>query len=112
MTAFTPRQLRVIADQVERLTKARRVNEQSGVAATPDVMALELPGSVLGILRWTQITMPEHISQRRLRLYGSSEAWRYELHLSIQSPTRASTGPVSEPTPPTPGGCLPSPHRG
>lgn len=50
---LTPRELRIIADHVERLTKARVVNTQLGVATTPDLLAVDFPNSYTGTLIWT-----------------------------------------------------------
>ncbi|MFE3381912.1 hypothetical protein [Streptomyces anulatus] len=53
MTALTPREMRIIADHVERLTKARIVNQQTGVATTPDLLLVRFPNGYEGTLIWT-----------------------------------------------------------
>ncbi|MEU2149330.1 hypothetical protein ABZ741_34160 [Streptomyces globisporus] len=53
MAALTPREMRIIADHVERLTKARVVNQQTGVATTPDLMLVRFPNGYEGTLIWT-----------------------------------------------------------
>ncbi|WP_404974877.1 hypothetical protein [[Kitasatospora] papulosa] len=49
----TPRELRIIADHVERLTKARVVNTQLGVPTTPDLMVVDFPNSFRATVHWT-----------------------------------------------------------
>lgn len=49
----TPRELRIIADHVERLTKARVVNTQLGVDTLPDEVVVDFPNSYTGTLIWT-----------------------------------------------------------
>ncbi|MFB7226071.1 hypothetical protein [Streptomyces sp. NPDC056227] len=53
MSPLTPRELRIIADHVERLTKARVVNAQSGVDTTPDVLVVDFPNRFTGTVHWT-----------------------------------------------------------
>ncbi|MEV5131036.1 hypothetical protein AB0K87_11085 [Streptomyces sp. NPDC053705] len=52
MTDCTPRELRIIADHVERLTKARVVNQQLGVPTTPDELTVNFPNGYTGTVRW------------------------------------------------------------
>jgi len=49
----TPRELRIIADHVERLTKARVVNTQLGVDTLPDEVVVDFPNSFRATVHWT-----------------------------------------------------------
>lgn len=53
MVTLTPRELRIIADHVERLTKARVVNAQLGVDTLPDEVLVDFPNSYRGTVHWT-----------------------------------------------------------
>jgi hypothetical protein len=53
VTPLTPRELRVIADHVERLTKARVVNRQLDLETTPDLMSVDFPNGFTGTVVWT-----------------------------------------------------------
>ena len=53
MADCTPRELRIIADHLERLTKARVVNQQLGVASTPDTVTVDFPNGFTGTVHWT-----------------------------------------------------------
>lgn len=53
VTTCTPRELRIIADHVERLTKARVVNTQLGVDTLPDEVIVDFPNSFRGTVHWT-----------------------------------------------------------
>ena len=52
MAPLTPRELRILADHVERLTKARVVNTQLGIDTTPDLMAVDFPNGYTGTVIW------------------------------------------------------------
>ncbi|PSK48008.1 hypothetical protein B0E38_06485 [Streptomyces sp. 111WW2] len=52
MTAFTARELRIIADHLETLTKARTANEHLGVPTTPDVFTARFHTGLVAVLRW------------------------------------------------------------
>lgn len=52
MTAFTARELRLIADHLETLTKARTANEHLGVPTTPDVFTARFHTGLVAVLRW------------------------------------------------------------
>jgi len=51
---LTPRELRIIADHVERLTKARVVNAQLGVDTTPDLLVADFPNGFTATVIWMQ----------------------------------------------------------
>ncbi|MER6603927.1 hypothetical protein [Streptomyces parvus] len=50
---LTAREMRVISDHVERYTKARAMNAQTGVPTTPDLLAVRFPNGYTGTLIWT-----------------------------------------------------------
>jgi hypothetical protein len=52
MSPLTPRELRIIADHVERLTKARVVNTQLGIDTTPDTISIDFPNGYTGTAIW------------------------------------------------------------
>ncbi|WP_331719502.1 hypothetical protein OG693_39740 (plasmid) [Streptomyces sp. NBC_01259] len=52
MSPLTPRELRIIADHVERLTKARVVNAQLGIDTTPDLMVVDFPNGYTSTVIW------------------------------------------------------------
>lgn len=53
MSPLTPRELRILADHVERLTKARVVNAQLGVDTLPDTVEVDFPNGFTGTVHWT-----------------------------------------------------------
>lgn len=65
MAALTPREMRVISDHVERLTKARVVNQQLGVDTTPDLLLVRFPNGYEGTLIWTPGRRGESEAERR-----------------------------------------------
>lgn len=83
MTAYTPRQMRVIAAEVERLTKARRVNEQNRLPTTPDVHPVKFPDGTVGILRWAKQNLPTYMVERRLRRGDTGDCYHYLLDLGV-----------------------------
>lgn len=50
---LTPRELRIIADHVERYTKARVMNAKIGIDTTPDLVVVDFPNRFTGTLIWT-----------------------------------------------------------
>lgn len=82
MTAYTPRQMRVIAAEVERLTKARRVNEQNGLPTTPDVMPKRFPDGTVGVLRWDKPPTLDRNDRGHI-IYGNVDRAQYLLDLGV-----------------------------
>ncbi|MEU9946914.1 hypothetical protein [Streptomyces sp. NPDC047939] len=64
MSPLTPRELRIIADHVERLTKARVVNTQLDVATTPDLLSVDFPNGYTGTLIWM---LGVHVDDPKMR---------------------------------------------
>lgn len=89
-TPYTPRQLRTIADLVEKMTKTRRRAEASGAPVLPDVVALRFPSCHVGVAYWTPADLTSDASREK----NNGEApWRYILDLgpndaTVEPPTR------------------------
>lgn len=98
MTAFTPRQLRTMADHVERLTKARIANEDLGVPTTPDTFALRFPDGTLGVCTWTRADLSPAASRRR---DDGKPVHRYVLDLGPNQPASQNGDTADKPTPHT-----------
>lgn len=79
LTSFTPRELRIVADHVERVTKARVVNTQLGVEATPDVLTVRFPNGIVGTLHWTPGRRGATAAQQR----GISTAARHRAGYTV-----------------------------
>jgi hypothetical protein len=83
MTPYTSRQLHTIADQLEKLTKARRDSEANGKPATPDSFPVRFPGGHVGVAHWAPAELTSKASQTR----NNGEApWRYILDLGPNQP--------------------------
>lgn len=52
MTAFTARELRLISDHLETLTKARKANADLGIPTTPDIFTARFHTGLYAVLRW------------------------------------------------------------
>jgi hypothetical protein len=76
--AYTPRQLRTIADRVEALTKARHNNQAMGVPTTPDRFDCRFPSGHRGTVAWTQAELTSERSRDR---NGGRTVHRYTVEL-------------------------------
>ena len=95
MTDCTPRELRIIADHVERLTKARVVNQQLGVPTTPDELAVNFPNGYTGIVRWTPGITSATPAEHRAVARNTRHRDAYLLDLATVTATAAvKYGPV------------------
>jgi len=54
VNTLTTREIRVIADIIERLNKARAANTEFGIPTTPDVFTARFPSGFVAVLRWTE----------------------------------------------------------
>ncbi|MEU9616909.1 hypothetical protein AB0D56_36115 [Streptomyces sp. NPDC048209] len=79
MTDCTPRELRIIADHVERLTKARVVNQQLGVATTPDTVTVDFPNGFTGVIRWTPAQRSPNPTKHRALVNNTRHREAYHL---------------------------------
>lgn len=88
--SLTPRQLRVIADRVEALTKARVDNQAMGVATTPDVFDCRFPSGHRGTVTWTEAPLT---SARARERNGGRPVHRYvvQLHTLTADPDAAES---------------------
>lgn len=82
MTAYTPRQLRVIAAEIERLTKARRTNDTNGLPTTPDELPVKFPDGTLAVLRWGRPEVAERGVQNS-PIFGNVNRPQYLLDMDI-----------------------------
>lgn len=82
MTAYTPRQLRVVAAEIERLTKARRTNETNGLPTTPDFLPVRFPDRTLAILRWGRPELAER-GVKNTPIHGNVNRPQYLLDMDI-----------------------------
>jgi hypothetical protein len=68
VTAFTARELRLIADHLETLTKARTANQRMGVPTTPDVFTARFHTGLYAVLKWRPgISSPKPSTQRYIQ---------------------------------------------
>ncbi|MBP5918815.1 hypothetical protein F3K34_44365 [Streptomyces sp. LBUM 1486] len=82
---LTPRQLRIIADRVEQLTKARHDNQAMGVPTTPDRFVCRFPSGHRGTVTWTEAPLS---SARARERNGGKAVHRYVVQLHTpQRPT-------------------------
>lgn len=91
---LTPRQLRTIADRVERLTKARLDNEAMGVPTTPDTFDCRFPSGHRGTVTWEAADLTS--ATARVRNHGQPvRRYVVELH----DPTETSQPNQEAPCP-------------
>jgi hypothetical protein len=72
--ALTPRQLRIIADRVEQLTKARVNNAAMGVPTTPDTFGCRFPSGHRGTVQWAEAPLTSASARER---NGGKRVFRY-----------------------------------
>lgn len=95
MTDCTPRELRIIADHLERLTKARVVNQQLGVPTTPDVMVVNFPNDFTGTIRWTPGRKGDTARDRSTIARHARHRDAYLLDAATLRPGRAAPRPAA-----------------
>jgi hypothetical protein len=94
VSPLTPRELRVIADHVERLTKARVVNTQTGVATTPDLMSVDFPNGYTGTVIW-MLGQTSDDPKRRQRIARHARH-RDGYQLDVATITTAASDPAAD----------------
>ncbi len=88
---LTTRDLRVIADVIERLTRARKANDRVGVSHTPDVMNVRFPTGHVAVVRWFAAVHSDDPAQQRIIELGVRHRSGYQLDLATRAdPTKAS----------------------
>ncbi|MBJ6623661.1 hypothetical protein [Streptomyces sp. DHE17-7] len=91
MATLTTRELRVIGEIMERLTKARAVNEELGVPTTPDVFTAQFPSGFVAVLRWVKgETSPDRRRQSQLeRCVRHRDSYHLDLGTKDLDPVNA-----------------------
>lgn len=93
MSPLTPRELRIIADHVERLTKARVVNAQLSISTTPDLMTVDFPNGYTGTLVWMLGQTSDGPRRRQRIARHARHRDCYQLDVSTITTTAARTLP-------------------
>jgi hypothetical protein len=83
MTPYTPRQLRTIADQLEKLTKARQANKLIGIPTTPDSFPVHFPSGHVAVAHWAPADLTSDAAKAR---HNGEAPWRYVLDLGPNKP--------------------------
>lgn len=96
--SLTPRQLRIIADRVEALTKARVDNTAMGVPTTPDRFECRFPSGHRGTVTWTEAPVSSATARAR---NGGRPVHRYVVALHDTPQTEPGTATVAELPKPT-----------
>lgn len=94
---LTPRQLRMIADRVEALTKARHNNQAMGVPTTPDRFECRFPSGHRGTVQWTEAPLTSAQARQR---NGGKSVFRYVVQLHDLRPddVQVTLSPVPDET--------------
>jgi hypothetical protein len=95
VVTLTPRELRIIADHVERLTKARVVNTQLGIDTTPDVLVADFPNGFTATVTWMQGQHSDDPRRRQRIARHARHRDCYQLDAATLTPT-VTARPVAQ----------------
>lgn len=96
MTAFTARELRIISDHLEILTKARNANTDLGVPTTPDVFTARFHTGLYAVLRWRPAVHSTDPARKRFIQATARNRDSYQLDLGT-APDLENAIPLKDP---------------